>query len=150
MQLTSIHRAGKPLLQRNGRILEYRSDFYGELLAARATLPAFLSRQIVRLFGLAVRAFRAIGPAQGSDSINADLFVGKDESLAVMSLGFPCSECNRNFWVSQVNYYQYKVGSLPAKTTSNVLYWNHKNQEQARASYAPAYSFAAIVPVWMS
>jgi hypothetical protein len=72
--------SGEPFLQRDRGILEDGFDFDGELAATGATLPPFLSLEIIGIQGIpahAIGASRAIGPAHHGDGINANLFVAK-------------------------------------------------------------------------
>lgn len=66
---------GKPFLERDRGVLENSSELDGELAAALAAFPAFLSLEVVRLLGGARRAFWAFRPAHPSDGVNADLFI---------------------------------------------------------------------------
>lgn len=65
----------EPLVQRQLRVLEDRPDLDGEPLAALAALMGAIVREVVHLRAAAVRAERAILPANGPEMINADLLV---------------------------------------------------------------------------
>ncbi len=65
----------KPLVERDRGILKDGAQLYGELLVALFALPALLGRKVVVLFVAARRALRAIGPAEASYGVNADLLI---------------------------------------------------------------------------
>ena len=69
--------SGKPLLQRDRRILKDGLDLDGELASAVATLPALLSLDVVGILGIAIWALGASGPAHQGYGVNTDLLIAK-------------------------------------------------------------------------
>jgi hypothetical protein len=66
---------GKPLLQRDGRVLEDRPQFDAKLPSAITALKPLLGLEVVRLFSETGGALWAIGPAHLGYRVNADLLI---------------------------------------------------------------------------
>jgi len=77
----------EPFVERHGAILENRAYFDGELFPAILALPPLLSRKVVVLCILAMGTYRAVGPADRGDGINADLLIAEVLDSLLESFG---------------------------------------------------------------